>query len=723
MNPRPSGIASLLARTFGWRTSIGALALFGSFAAWDEPLAGATAAVLLLLARGLRAAARADEERRALMLEIDYLDASLREAQRDNATHAAEFARSQDEAAQAAHAAAHDEHVGTLRLARRRIVPCVQALCERLNNDAGYANAGAGALRCAAETLALVAQDTLDDIPPADRDIVFDEDPVDLRELIDGVALLVAPVAARKPSRLQASIDRSVAACVLADRARLGQVVHNLLAYAIETAGPGVVTLAARAESLSAGAQRIVIGINGAAPTSNDTHLRARRLRGHPAIAEPADVREHPDLVLARVIARKMGGDITILESKSVGVCVALHAPFTIERHDWPVPEHERRFAIVDIEAYEDRVAICELLKKLGITTLPSDAHPPVRIDFRFAEAGQPPSPHGEKRIIAVTRDAVPGGMHERGGVIELSLNPLSWTALRRICGARAVPVQAPARPSSGQPTILVTDDNEVNRKVLARQLDVLEYRCLVASSGDEALDVLNGEAVDLLITDLQMPGMSGVELARHVRATSGASGPAVPIILLSANADAKLTDTERAMFGATLVKTAGLGALDAALRRLLPATSRHRAARLERYDFTALDSLAEQGVDVGGLLRDWQQSMENDLVDLEARRASGDEPGVRRVLHKLAGAVGVVGNRGLLSALQRASDEREPVDNVVIDGLVARMRAQMTELDDHGSRRRFGPSRGTLMTTKSPQNAGPNTTRHGGDDLRTVRG
>ncbi|AUT72753.1 response regulator [Paraburkholderia hospita] len=699
MNPRPSGIASLLARTFGWRTSIGALGLFGSFAAWDEPLAGTTAAMLLLLARGLRTAARADEERRALMLEIDYLDASLREAQRDNAAHTAEFARSQEEAAQAVHAAAHDEHVDTLRLARRRIVPCVQALCERLDTDAGYANFGVGALRCAAETLALVAQDTLDDIPPADRDIVFDEDAVDLRELIDGVALLVAPVAARKPSRLQACIDRSVAACVLADRARLGQVVHNLLAYAIETAGAGVVTLATRAESLNAGAQRIVIGINGAASTSNDTHSRAPRLRGHQAIAEPADVREHPDLMLARVIARKMGGDITILESKSVGVCVALHAPFTIERHDWPVPEHERRFAVVDIEAYEDRVAICELLKKLGITTLPSDAHPPVRIDFRFAEAGQPPSPHGERRIIVVTRDALPGGMHERGGVIELSLNPLSWTALRRICGARgdapavrAVSVQAPARPSSGQPTILVTDDNEVNRKVLARQLDVLGYRCLVASSGDEALDVLSREAVDLLVTDLQMPGMSGVELARHVRATSGGSGSAVPIILLSANADAKLTRTERALFGATLVKTAGLSALDAALRRLLPATSRHRAARLERYDYTALDSLAEQGVDVGGLLRDWQQSMENDLVHLEERRASGDEPGVRRVLHKLAGAVGVVGNRGLVSALQRASDAQEPVDSVLIDGLVERMKAQMTELDGHGAQRRSGP-------------------------------
>jgi hypothetical protein len=50
------------------------------------------------------------------------------------------------------------------------------------------------------------------------------------------------------------------------------------------------------------------------------------------------------------------------------------------------------------------------------------------------------------------------------------------------------------------------------------------------------------------------------------------------------------------------------------------------------------------------------------------------------------------IGNRGLVSALQRASDAQEPVDSVLIDGLVERMKAQMTELDGHGAQRRSGP-------------------------------
>jgi hypothetical protein len=44
------------------------------------------------------------------------------------------------------------------------------------------------------------------------------------------------------------------------------------------------------------------------------------------------------------------------------------------------------------------------------------------------------------------------------------------------------------------------------------------------------------------------------------------------------------------------------------------------------------------------------------------------------------------------VSALQRASDAQEPVDSVLIDGLVERMKAQMTELDGHGAQRRSGP-------------------------------
>ncbi|ACC73449.1 response regulator [Paraburkholderia phymatum] len=695
MNLRPSGTASLLARTFGLKAPIGALALFGSFAAYDEPLAGSAAAALLLLARGLCAAAHAHDAQRRLELQIEHLDALLRTVQQDNAALKEGYAQTQREAAQTERAAALADHLRVLQGAQCKIVSCARALSNGLDADTGWHPP----LHSAAETFVLVAHDALDTIPPTYRDIVFDEDAVDLRELIDGAALLVAPTAVARRVRLQVCIDRSIAARVLADRARLGQIVFNLLSYTAEAAGPGVVTLSARAESLNTSAQRIVIGINGAAAASvanaSTAEMPAPHSGAHPAILESAGLREHPDLALARVIARKMGGDITILEGKRVGVCVALHAPFTIEQHEWPVRGHERRWASVDLDNYADRQSICELLRKLGITTLPSDTKPPVQIDYRFVEAGQAPSTHGEKRLIVVTRDALPGGMRNREGRIELSLNPLSWAALRRICDAHGgaddkpavhdVPLRVHVRPPSNRPNILVVDDNDVNRKVLARQLDVLGYRCVSASSGEEALGVLRRGRVDLLITDLQMPGMSGVELARRVRASFGGSGHEVPVILLSATPDTKLSDSERTLFGAVLVKTSGLQALDAALARLIPDAARHSAAptatRLEKYDFTALDSLAAQGVHVDGLLQDWQQTMEADLDHLAQQRASGDVQGSRRALHRLAGAVGIVGNHGLMHALQRTSTAPEGLDDTLLDGLVERIRTQMNDL------------------------------------------
>ncbi|SIT43229.1 Response regulator receiver protein [Paraburkholderia piptadeniae] len=713
---RATDALSFSVRTVGSSSLACALALFGSLAAYCGPLAGASAAAVLLLARALHVIARKGEVHRTLSLANEKLSASLRVARQDNEALEAEIARAADEAGQAARAAALAEHARTLARMRRAIVPPIRVLYDAstLSDIAGEPFAARRAInashiyRCAARTLAQVAHDALDLLPPYERNIVLDEDTVDLRELFDAAALLLAPVAAARRIRMQMCIDRSVAACVLADGTRLGQILFGLLAYAIEEADAGTLTVAARAESLNAGAQRIVIGINGPAGAlpamSTARDARNGRSGAHPAVAESADFREHPDLALCREIARRMGGDITVLQGRSVGVCVAIHAPFTIERHDWPVLEHERRWATVDLETYEDRQALCELLKKLGVTALPSDAKPPVRIDYHFAGASRPPSPHGAKRTIVMTRDVLPGGIRETDGGVELSLSPLSWTALRRVCDtrdetppARAVPLRAQVRPSSGRATILVTDDNEVNRKVLARQLDVLGYRCIAACSGEEALDVLSRERIDLLITDLQMPGMDGVELARHVRAMFSICREPLPIILLSANPDMKATNgSDRAMFAAILVKTASLSTIDACLKRLLPGSAQDRAApparRLEAYDFTALDSLAEQGVDVDSLLRDWRKSMDDDLARLERCRASGEAQGIRSALHKLAGAVGIVGSRSMMNALQRASAAKQPVDGGLLDGLVAQMRALMIELDCSLARWTFRP-------------------------------
>ncbi len=65
--------------------------------------------------------------------------------------------------------------------------------------------------------------------------------------------------------------------------------------------------------------------------------------------------------------------------------------------------------------------------------------------------------------------------------------------------------------------TILVVDDDASLRRVTQVQLQQAGYRVEAAPSGQQALDVLESRTVDLVLTDLKMPGMSGIELLRAV--------------------------------------------------------------------------------------------------------------------------------------------------------------------------------------------------------------
>jgi CheY-like chemotaxis protein len=85
---------------------------------------------------------------------------------------------------------------------------------------------------------------------------------------------------------------------------------------------------------------------------------------------------------------------------------------------------------------------------------------------------------------------------------------------------------------------ILVVDDNEFNRAVLARQVAALGYEAEQASDGEEALQLLDRHDYALILADCQMPGMDGFEFARAVRKTEAADSTRrrTPIVAWTAN-------------------------------------------------------------------------------------------------------------------------------------------------------------------------------------------
>ena len=101
----------------------------------------------------------------------------------------------------------------------------------------------------------------------------------------------------------------------------------------------------------------------------------------------------------------------------------------------------------------------------------------------------------------------------------------------------------AHSEPSGGERTILVVEDNPVNRKLARNVLRARGWCVIEATSGEEALRVLRRSSPDLVLMDIQLPGMDGLEVTRRIKADPATA--ALPIIALTAHA--QLADEQRA--------------------------------------------------------------------------------------------------------------------------------------------------------------------------------
>ncbi len=92
---------------------------------------------------------------------------------------------------------------------------------------------------------------------------------------------------------------------------------------------------------------------------------------------------------------------------------------------------------------------------------------------------------------------------------------------------------RAPRAPAIQSITLLVVDDELLNRDALQRRLERVGYRVLVADSGPSALAIAAAQHVDLVLLDVMMPGMDGLETLRQLRQTRAVSE--LPVIMVTA--------------------------------------------------------------------------------------------------------------------------------------------------------------------------------------------
>ncbi|MBX9732266.1 MAG: response regulator [Sphingomonas sp.] len=135
----------------------------------------------------------------------------------------------------------------------------------------------------------------------------------------------------------------------------------------------------------------------------------------------------------------------------------------------------------------------------------------------------------------------VHGLASQLGGALNISSKLGLGTSIELLLPATAasvVPIDQPTDPADmaiGAGTVLLVDDEEPVRQTTAEMLIELGYQVIEAHSGEAAIELIDQHAIDMIVTDHLMGGMTGTALIEHVRQTA----PDLPMLVISGYADA----------------------------------------------------------------------------------------------------------------------------------------------------------------------------------------
>ncbi|NUY35430.1 response regulator [Paraburkholderia sp. JPY303] len=209
---------------------------------------------------------------------------------------------------------------------------------------------------------------------------------------------------------------------------------------------------------------------------------------------------------------------------------------------------------------------------------------------------------------------------------------------------------------------ILVVDDQLANRELLVAQLATLGYEADMADSGGAALRRFNERHYDLVMTDINMPGMDGYALARCLRAQSAT----VPIIAITAHVAAEVrAQCTNAGIDEVLLKPVLLDTMDAMVRRLVDEAARRPAN----------DTMARRDISQGPLPEHihaaMTQALKDSLRELHAAVEVRDVKTVLAQLHAVRGSFAMIQETEVANACAQMEQQARNNDIAAVkDGL-----------------------------------------------------
>lgn len=544
------------------------------------------------------------------------------------------------------------------------------------------------------------------------------DESVDLRELAGEVLDVFAPAAADKGIELAGVVSPDVWATVRLDPVRFGQVLTNLVSNAVKFTAEGevVVTIEQREDRIRVTVRDTGVGI------AREERDRLFRPFEQTASGETSrEIGSGLGLWIAQRIVEAMGGTIGL---EDVPKGTAFYVEWRARRGDPPRLDSMEIRSGVRILAVEDSEASARALSAiaqgLGIdvtiarsiqeaTKLASSIEEPHAVLIDTTLPGVTPVAAAEAlRALPVLRRlptvsaVLPSADHMRSGIslpfVASTLKPYRASRLLALLGellsaepAMPTPVSvAPFRPLD----VLVVDDDSTNRLVARLLLERAGLRPQLASSGEEALSLITAGHFDVVLLDLHMSGIDGLETARRIRTELD---PSRRLWIVALTASVYDEDRQRCLDAGMddfIPKPIEIGLFRAALERAQRAVRRRSsssgtmmAAADDGVSPRALMQLAEALGDVGEvalLVEDYAASSDELCRALRTAIAAGDIASAERAVHTLASSSGQLGAHRLeklARAMEREAKTGALPDASHVEALVRERQAALVVL------------------------------------------